>query len=166
MIVAVTTVSATGLAQAHVSEWVINCPVGSEIQLPVFPEQRTSSDRASMAQRGRKRKSDLICRPMGSPRTAVVSSRPHGGFQHGGSFLLLLVAAGGAADRRTSLFSINSQLGWTSTPRMFRTVTSGIRAAAIACRSCATLKDAPLTSVPFQRPQGRAASDARAPLPG
>src|SRR5271168_3612993 len=34
--------------------WVINCPDGSEIQLPVFPEQRTSSDRASMSQRGQK----------------------------------------------------------------------------------------------------------------
>jgi hypothetical protein len=30
---------------------------------------------------------------------------------NGGSYLLLLVAASGAADRRTSLFSINSQLG-------------------------------------------------------
>src|SRR5260370_30393543 len=56
-------------------------------------------------------------------------------FKHGGSYVLLLVAASGAADRRTSLVSINSQLGWpSSTLRMFRTVTSAIRAAASRVR--------------------------------
>jgi hypothetical protein len=32
--------------------WVLNCPDGSEIQLPVFPEQRTSSDRLGKSQTG------------------------------------------------------------------------------------------------------------------
>ena len=104
--------------------WMLNYP---------FPYD-SADVRRRFTQMTRALRQALIA-PDGAPRAAVVSSRPHGGFQQGGSYLALLVAAGGAADRRTSLFSINSQLGWpSSTLRMFRTVTSAIRAAASRVR--------------------------------
>src|SRR5260370_25998784 len=56
--------------------WVNNGPRGPEAPLPVYPEQRTSSDRLGMSQRGQEATSRrFIQRPRRPPREPSLANR-------------------------------------------------------------------------------------------